>query len=83
MNLLKRGLAQSTLYTVISILIMLISSFTQSCQELERTNPADPNYELEPPTLLNIEAITDTSIELKWSNNEQFTEEFTVERQTR
>jgi len=53
-----------------------------SCEELEPVNPADPAFMLDPPTLLSVEAITDTHMEIVWRNNEEHTKEFVVQRKS-
>jgi uncharacterized protein (TIGR02145 family) len=51
-----------------------------ACEDPAITNPADPNYILKPPTLLSVEPITDTKIELRWKDNEEHTKEFVIQR---
>ncbi len=60
--------------------IFISGLFVQSCEDPAITNPSDPNYELLPPTLLSVEALTDTSIAITWKNNEEHTKEFVIKR---
>ena len=66
--------------TSLLLLATTISLIIFSCEELEPVNPADPAYTLDPPTLLSVEALTDTQIEITWKNNEEHTKEFVVQR---
>jgi len=64
-------------------LLSLISLFILiSCEEAEIANPADPNYVLDPPTLLSADAVTDTEIEIVWKNNEEHSKEFVISRES-
>jgi len=51
-----------------------------SCDELEPVNPADPAYILEPPTLTQARAKSDTEVELRWLDNDGHTLEFAIFR---
>ncbi|MBC8191189.1 MAG: hypothetical protein H8E18_02305, partial [FCB group bacterium] len=60
--------------------VMLLCLIIAACEDPAITNPADPNYELSPPTLLTAEAVTDVSIALTWRDNEEHTKEFVISR---
>jgi len=64
----------------IGFLTAMIGIVFNACEDPEITNPADPNYELLAPTLLSVEALTDTSIAITWKNNEEYTKEFVINR---
>jgi uncharacterized protein (TIGR02145 family) len=51
-----------------------------SCDDLEITNPNDPNYELSQPTLLTAESELDSTITLMWRDNEPNETGFIIER---
>jgi len=65
----------------LSSIILLVFGLL-SCEELDVVNPADPNYELKAPTLLQVEALTDTDIEITWEINDQYSKEFVVSRKS-
>jgi len=67
------------------ILKLLITGFGSifvfvSCDELESVNPVDPAYTLEPPTLTQASAKSDTEVELRWLDNEEHTLKFVIFR---
>ena len=65
------------------LLLMALLTLTHfSCEELEPVNPADPAYTLHPPTLLSVDALTDTRMEISWKNNEEHTKEFVIQRKS-
>ncbi len=63
-------------------LTIILSLSIISCEELEVANPADPNYELQAPTLISVEPATDVSMEISWEDNEEHTKEFVIQRKT-
>jgi len=54
--------------------------FFLSCQNLDVTNPADPDYTIKPPTNLNVTALDDQSVRLTWTDNCSFESGFRIER---
>ncbi|MBC8192252.1 MAG: fibronectin type III domain-containing protein, partial [FCB group bacterium] len=64
----------------IRIVTMLIVFGFYACDDPERTNPNDPNYEISPPTNLVAQAISDESIHLTWQDNESHELGFKIER---
>ncbi len=66
----------------ISILLPLVALsciFFYACQEPE---PEDPRYDLNAPTLLLAEPVSDTEIQLMWKNSEQHAEEIAILRKS-
>jgi uncharacterized protein (TIGR02145 family) len=62
---------------IIAMLFGLIA-----CVDPEITNPNDPNYELSPPSDLTAESLSDSSIILRWHDNEKNELGFTIERES-
>ncbi|MCF6238416.1 MAG: fibronectin type III domain-containing protein [Candidatus Marinimicrobia bacterium] len=51
-----------------------------ACEELEHANPADPAFTLQAPTLLTVDAVSDTEIRLTWTDNTGYESGFKIER---
>jgi formylglycine-generating enzyme required for sulfatase activity len=54
----------------------------ESCDDLEPVNPTDPTYALKSPTLVSAKAVTDIQIDINWLNNEEYAEEFVIQRRS-
>jgi len=65
-----------------SLTVSLVLLIIFSCDELEPVNPADPAYKLDSPTLLSVETLTDTQIEITWKDNEEHSKEFVISRKS-
>jgi hypothetical protein len=61
----------------VSILLLL---FLASCEELEHTNPNDPDFVLEAPTNLEITILKDSEIKVSWNDNSESEAGFKLER---
>ncbi|MCK4640962.1 MAG: fibronectin type III domain-containing protein [Candidatus Marinimicrobia bacterium] len=61
------------------LLIALIISGYFACEDLEHTNPVDPDFVLEAPTNLSVTVINDQSVRLNWDDNCKQEEGFIVE----
>jgi uncharacterized protein (TIGR02145 family) len=68
----------------LKLFLLFITVFVLQACDRDWTSPYDPSYEVPPPTLLNVEPIIDPEpqIEIRWKNNEEYTEKFDIWRKT-
>ena len=65
---------------LVSRFILTLSLLAVSACDREWTSPYDANYKLNPPTLLSVEPLNDTSIRITWKNNEDFAKGFVIQK---
>jgi uncharacterized protein (TIGR02145 family) len=68
---------RKTLKYLFTILITMPLFF---CEDLERVNPIDPLYELTPPSNLELMVLSDSEINLNWTDNTAYESGFRIVR---